>query len=507
MSSASTVRNTATSALYTNMPPLEPYDWTYEFELDPELDTSINWDRIWENVDTSRGLGTVEVQEAMKTAARRHERAVREKFEGALSDLKDMFAYKLDEVHKTLHANTYALDLLVDRNGELARRVTELERQLAALPADTAAGTGGGPRLPKMADPPIFSGSDSKQPLEDWLNQISLYCSSMSIVMDKQRIVCALGRLRTPASRYMQRFFTLLQEDKDLGLWIDFVKELKDIYGQKDTKESAKEELDKLCGDKKLASTDFIKFAERFKTLARLVNYGDDMLIDKLKKVETQELRQATIGLRISGQIPTDWEKYIELLLQVYKELHPDKAKESIFKADSTGKSNDAKETSGGGKTKENNSANTSTAKFCQICSGKGKRTRAKTHNTNDCYDKPGNESKRPQQQSTSQASGSKPSGNNNNGNTARAGASTDQKKQFTAFKTRLAELQQEFAALDDDDSSCTTPAGTINVNTASIQEVPDTSGTEIKPDNSASSSTPKWRSKRRTQVDFPESL
>ena len=44
----------------------------------------------------------------------------------------------------------------------------------------------------------------------------------------------------------------------------------------------------------------------------------------------------------------------------------------------------------------------TKATRFCQICSGKGKKGAAKTHNTNDCYDKPGNESKRPQPKASS---------------------------------------------------------------------------------------------------------
>lgn len=34
--------------------------------------------------------------------------------------------------------------------------------------------------------------------------------------------------------------------------------------------------------------------------------------------------------------------------------------------------------------------------KFCQICAGKDLKNKAKMHNTNDCWDKPGNEEKRP---------------------------------------------------------------------------------------------------------------
>ena len=43
--------------------------------------------------------------------------------------------------------------------------------------------------------------------------------------------------------------------------------------------------------------------------------------------------------------------------------------------------------------------------RYCQICAGKGFKNKAKTHNTIDCYDKPGNEDKCPHKTSSQKPS------------------------------------------------------------------------------------------------------
>ena len=51
---------------------------------------------------------------------------------------------------------------------------------------------------------------------------------------------------------------------------------------------------------------------------------------------------------------------------------------------------------------------------YYQICTGKGFKNKAKTHNTVDCYDKPGNKNKCPHKTSSQKLSPSGPSKNKN---------------------------------------------------------------------------------------------
>ena len=80
----------------------------------------------------------------------------------------------------------------------------------------------------------------------------------------------ALSKLQGPAHRYMEAYFIKVEKREDLGSWKDFVDELAQIYGQRDEKLAAKDELEALCKNHQLAEKDFIKYAECFRTLARI---------------------------------------------------------------------------------------------------------------------------------------------------------------------------------------------------------------------------------------------
>ncbi len=378
--------------------------------------------------------------------------------------------------------------------------------QLDRIPADAGSGTGNKSKIP---DPPTFSGSDNKLNLEEWLNHIALYCSANGIVTDHQRIVMALARIRSPASVYMKKYYDDVRLENDLGSWNQFVNELNAIYGKRDDKEGAKTELTQLWNNKELARKDFIKYAEQYRTLARIVQYADDILRDKLREVIPQELRSAMAPYEVSNSTPVKWEEYLELLLKTYKHLHPEKAKSTIFGSGngSSSKSPDPNamdiDSANKSKGKAPQQVNSQEAKkrFCQICAGKGYKNKSKTHNTIDCYDKPGNESKKPAQQYST--SNSSTSGQGNKGSTPAQGAKR-------SFKARLMDLLDE---MDDEDPA--TPAGTFNVNTASIEEIVDPEPAEMEAtveidDTQAGPSRPTGRKRkvnRRSNVDFPKGL
>jgi len=83
---------------------------------------------------------------------------------------------------------------------------------------------------------------------------------------------------------------------------------------------------------------------ERYQILARIVNYIDEVYIDKLKEDVPNELQNTLVIYEITNQTPKNWDDYIKLLMSVYKALHLDKTQDAIFGLDSN------VERSGGGK-------------------------------------------------------------------------------------------------------------------------------------------------------------
>lgn len=309
---------------------------------------------------------------------------------------------ELDHMQRTLETldeafNTMQKSLKVHK--ELVKYYNEsydlLKQQLDQLPADADNGSSG--HQSKMPDPPTFSGSgESKSTLEDWLNHVTLYYSSVSIVTDEQKIICALGRLRSLATTYIRSYFDKNRENKDLGSWDDFIKELWGIYGQLDELSGAKDEIAKLWENKHLAKEDFLKYAKQYKTLARLVDYEDKLHIDKLFDVIPQNLRQTLVYMKVSNIVPKKWTEFMNILILIYKELHSKKVQSHIFQNSKKDKDNGNLTSNDKGKGKqEANSSNTQKAKkFCKICDAMGKKSKAKSYNTDDCYDKPDNKSK-----------------------------------------------------------------------------------------------------------------
>jgi len=177
-----------------------------------------------------------------------------------------------------------ALATAYNRINILEAEVTHLWGELTRLPRGNIASKA------KVPEPPTFAGSENKMHLHDWLSQIALYCLVSSIIADDQKIVCALTRLRAPASTYMKSYYNKVQAEQGVGSWGDFAQELKNIYRQRDDKEGAKKELTALWVNKDLAKKNFVKYAERYRTLARIVNYSDEVHIDKMKEVIPDEL-------------------------------------------------------------------------------------------------------------------------------------------------------------------------------------------------------------------------
>jgi len=87
-----------------------------------------------------------------------------------------------------------ALTTAYNRIATLEAEVTRLQGELTRLPGGNITSKA------KVSEPPTFAGSENKMHLHDWLSQIALYCLASSIIVDDQKIVCALTRLHAPTS-------------------------------------------------------------------------------------------------------------------------------------------------------------------------------------------------------------------------------------------------------------------------------------------------------------------
>ena len=381
-----------------------------------------------------------------------------------MTSMQKEFRDRLDSLTEEKDNLQHQLEDLEASMLDAAKQTKLLKRQLDKLPADLAGSSSG--TKSKMPDPPTFSGSDNKGDLEDWFHQVKLYTKHMGIVTDTQQIVYALSRVRSPATKYLTSYFVKNTKDQDLGTWEDFAKTLRGIYGQKDALTGAKEELAALWNNKSLAHRDFIKYSEQFKTLASIVDYKDDVLIDKLKDVLSDEMKTSVGLIEVIAAMPTKWGDYLDKLLEIYKKTTKQKVGTRIFGKDKETPLND-KPAPFHGKAKEANTTDaTKATRFCQICSGKGKKGAAKTHNTNDCYDKPGNESKRPQPKASSSgtSSASRPAGASG----SQGKGSGSSQRNYKSFKARLMEALE--AMSDDEDDNTSAPV--ISNNTARIEEI-----------------------------------
>jgi len=157
--------------------------------------------------------------------------------------------------------------------------------------------------------------------------------------------------------------------------------------------------------------------------------------------------------------------------MQAYKALHPDKAQGAIFGPEANGEKSGGKKDPNAIEIDEIQKKKGKNLRYCQICAGKGFKNKAKSHNTADCYDKPGNEDKRPHKTSSQKPS---PPGPNKNKN--------------QLFRARLMKLLEE----DSDDPE--SPPEDINVNSTSIEEIPDPV-------------SPSRKGKGTSKLDFPLGL
>jgi len=102
----------------------------------------------------------------------------------------------------------------------------------------------------------------------------------------------------------MKSYYDKVQTGLSVGSWGDFVQELKNIYGEQDDKKGAKKELTMLWVNKDLARKNFVKYAEQYRMLARIVNYSNEVHINKMKEVIPNKLENVLVIYEITNQSP-----------------------------------------------------------------------------------------------------------------------------------------------------------------------------------------------------------
>jgi len=102
----------------------------------------------------------------------------------------------------------------------------------------------------------------------------------------------------------MRLYYDKVKAGLSVGSWGNFAQELKENYRQRDDKERAKKELMALWINKNLARKNFVKYAEQYRTLARIVNYSNEVHIDKIKEVIPDKLQNVFVIYEITNQSP-----------------------------------------------------------------------------------------------------------------------------------------------------------------------------------------------------------
>jgi len=158
-------------------------------------------------------------------------------------------------------------------------------------------------------------------------------------------------------------------------------------------------------------------------------------------------------------------------LIQAYKVLHPDKAQGTIFGPKANGEKSGGKKDLDAIEIDEIQKKEGKNLRYYQICTGKDFKNKVKSHNTVDCYDKPSNENKCSHKTSSQKPSPLGPSKNKNQ-----------------SFRAQLIKL------LKEDSNDLESPPKDVNINSTSIEEIPDPV-------------PPSGKGKRTPKLDFPLGL
>ncbi|PCH40674.1 hypothetical protein WOLCODRAFT_70228, partial [Wolfiporia cocos MD-104 SS10] len=179
------------------------------------------------------------------------------------------------------------------------------------------------PRKEKVPPPPEFSGAEGKVQAKEWIEKLGLYFAKTKTIDDEDKITTALYRLSGEAYRFMGPMLEKAGNGEPLGTWAEFRKTILNQYAKKRDKEIAEKEIKEFYGTsgKKKVETNFFTYCSKFRTLGRLSEIDGTTLLREFKEVLPEKVHDhvAILTWVTPAAIPADWDKYVDLCLELHK--------------------------------------------------------------------------------------------------------------------------------------------------------------------------------------------
>lgn len=176
---------------------------------------------------------------------------------------------------------------------------------------------------PKVGEPPKYKGNKTGDlTLEQWLQKIGIWFRHHDITKDDAKIVTALMYLEGGAHSFMDDYVEKASAGLFLGSWQTFVDRLKSGYRQMSPKKSAQQSLQELCTKQ---HSSMAAFAKKFRLYASKSGYSDVELISRIADQRSKDVRLVMVTMeQQGGMLPSDWEKYLDIALEIEMRMRED---------------------------------------------------------------------------------------------------------------------------------------------------------------------------------------
>jgi hypothetical protein len=196
--------------------------------------------------------------------------------------------------------------------------------QFAAAPFAPAPAQHRAPTMPRILDPPKFSGEKKDHTLDQWLQSMGLWFAYYQIFDNGVKIGVAITYLEKGAASYMHNYADAVARGLPVGTWQAFVQHLETAYRNLAPEKDAQNKLAALCATKQPSMA---TFAEKFRQYAPRSGYADVELIRRISNQRALGLVQVMVATEISNpaSVPTTWPAYLEYCLTVESRLQENK--------------------------------------------------------------------------------------------------------------------------------------------------------------------------------------